>query len=107
MEIVQERLEREFGLSLLITSPTVIYHITTTKGEIIKIENPAQLPEPTEIEYVEEPYILATIIIPKDYIGNVMKLSLERRGIQKAMEPAPKRPFRLLSMQLKAAIQLL
>ncbi|MCG8338083.1 MAG: translation elongation factor 4 [Proteobacteria bacterium] len=86
LEIVQERLEREFGLSLLITSPTVIYHVTTTKGEVLKIENPAQLPEPTEIEYVEEPYILATIIIPKDYIGNVMKLALERRGIQKNME---------------------
>ncbi len=86
LEIVQERLEREFGLSLLITSPTVIYHITTTKGEVLKIENPAQLPEPTEIEYVEEPYILANIIIPKDYIGNVMKLALERRGIQKNME---------------------
>ncbi len=86
LEIVQERLEREFGLSLLITSPTVIYHVTTTKSEVLKIENPAQLPEPTEIEYVEEPYILATIIIPKDYIGNVMKLALERRGIQKNME---------------------
>ena len=86
LEIVQERLEREFGLSLLITSPTVIYHVTTTKDEVLKIENPAQLPEPTEIEYVEEPYILATIIIPKDYIGNVMKLALERRGIQKNME---------------------
>ncbi len=86
LEIVQERLEREFGLSLLITSPTVIYHVTTTKGETLKIENPAQLPEPTEIEYVEEPFILANIIIPKEYIGNVMKLALERRGIQKNME---------------------
>jgi GTP-binding protein LepA len=86
LEIVQERLEREFGLTLLITSPTVIYQVTTTRGQILKIENPAQLPEPTEIEYVEEPFIVSNIIIPKEYIGNVMKLALERRGVQKAMD---------------------
>ena len=86
LEIVQERLEREFDLSLLITSPTVIYHVHTLEGEMLKIENPAQLPDPVEVEYMKEPFILANIIIPKDYIGNVMKLALERRGIQKNME---------------------
>ncbi|MBU2512553.1 translation elongation factor 4 [bacterium] len=86
LEIVQERLEREFDLSLLITSPTVIYHVSTTKGEMIAMENPAQLPDPTEIEMIEEPYIRANIIIPSDYIGSVMKLSLERRGTQITMD---------------------
>ncbi len=86
LEIVQERLEREFDLTLLITSPTVIYHIYTLKGEMLEIENPSQLPDPVEIEHIEEPYIIANIIVPSDYIGNVMKLALERRGIQKSMD---------------------
>ncbi|MBU3916797.1 translation elongation factor 4 [bacterium] len=86
LEIVQERLEREFGLSLLVTSPTVIYHVFKTKGEVLKIENPSQLPPPTEIEYIEEPYILASIIVPSEYVGNIMKLALERRGIQKSLD---------------------
>ena len=86
MEIVRERLEREFNLDLLITSPTVIYHVTTVKGEVLEIENPSQLPEPQEIEYIEEPYILAQIIIPTEYVGAIMKLAQERRGIQLGMD---------------------
>ena len=86
LEIVQERLEREFDLKLLITSPTVIYHVFTTRDEILEIENPSQLPEPTEIDYIEEPYILANILVPSEYIGSVMKLALDRRGIQKSMD---------------------
>jgi GTP-binding protein LepA len=86
LEIVQERLEREFDLSLLITSPTVIYKVTVTGGEVLDIENPAQLPSPEEIEEINEPYILANIIVPSEYIGNVMKLALDRRGIQKSMD---------------------
>lgn len=86
MEIVRERLEREFDLDLLITSPTVIYHVFLINGDMISIENPSQLPSPIEIERIEEPYISSNIIIPTDYVGNVMKLALERRGIQKGMD---------------------
>ena len=86
MEIVQERLEREFNLVLLITSPTVIYNIYTIRGELTSIENPSQLPDPTLIERIEEPFVLGTIYVPKKYIGAVMKLSLDRRGVQKNME---------------------
>ena len=86
MEIVQERLEREFDLSLLITSPTVVYHVHTVKGQMLKIENPAELPDPTLIDHIEEPFILGNIILPSEYIGTVMKLALERRGIQRSMD---------------------
>ncbi|MCP4754080.1 MAG: elongation factor 4 [Proteobacteria bacterium] len=85
MEIVQERLEREFDLNLLITSPSVIYRVHMERGEVLEIENPSQLPSPTEIGTIEEPYIAGNIIIPSGYVGNVMKLALERRGLQKDM----------------------
>jgi len=86
MEIVQERLEREFKMNLLITSPSVIYKVHTVTGNILEIENPNQLPPPTEIDMLEEPFIRGNIIIPSDYVGRVMKLALERRGIQKEMD---------------------
>lgn len=86
MEIVQERLEREFGLNLLITSPTVIYQVHMVKGEMLEIENPSQLPPLVEIDHVDEPYIDSQIIIPSQYVGSIMKLALERRGIQKGMD---------------------
>lgn len=86
MEIVQERLEREFDMSLLITSPSVIYRVHTQSSGVMEIENPSQLPEPTEITMIEEPFIKGNIIIPSDYVGRVMKLALERRGIQKQMD---------------------
>ena len=86
MEIVQERLEREFDLSLLITSPTVIYNVHTVKGELLKIENPAELPDPTLIDHIEEPFVLGNLILPSEYVGAVMKLALEKRGIQQSMD---------------------
>lgn len=86
MEIVQERLEREFSIGLLMTSPSVIYHVYLNDDSILEIENPSQLPSPTGINYIEEPYILGTIIIPSAYVGSTMKLALERRGIQQGMD---------------------
>lgn len=86
MEIVRERLEREFSLVLISTAPTVIYHVFQHKGQMLKIENPAQLPDPTLIDRIEEPYILGTIFVPNEYVGAVMKLALEKRGLQKSME---------------------
>ncbi len=82
MEIVQERLEREFGLNLITTAPTVIYHVNLKSGERLDIDNPAKLPEVTNIESIEEPMIRGHIHVPSDYVGPVLQLCEERRGIQ-------------------------
>jgi GTP-binding protein LepA len=82
MEIIQERLEREFGLSLLSTAPTVVYRVTKTDGSVILIENPALLPE--KYEMIEEPFVIATIFLPKDFIGPILDLCQEKRGTQKS-----------------------
>ena len=81
MEIIKERLEREFDLSLLSTAPTVVYKVTKSDGEIIHIENPALLPD--KYEMIEEPFVLVTIFVPKDYIGPIFDLCQEKRGTQK------------------------
>jgi GTP-binding protein LepA len=78
MEIVRERLEREFDLDLLITAPNVAYRATTRDGEVVEVHNPAEMPR--EVELVEEPYVKASVIVPKDYVGAVMELANERRG---------------------------
>jgi GTP-binding protein LepA len=82
MEIVQERLEREFNLDLITTAPGVSYRVTTTKGEVIEVHNPSKLPPAASIEIIEEPIITAMIITPPEYLGNIMKLCDERRGVQ-------------------------
>ena len=86
MDIVQERLEREYGLSLITTAPNVIYRVFRTDGEVYFIENPSKLPTPQEIDHVEEPYVKATVIVPNDYVGSVMELSQEKRGEYKDMK---------------------
>ncbi len=86
MEIIQERLEREYGLSLITTAPTVVYRVTTTKGQVLEIDNPATLPPAHQIERFEEPFILATIITPERYMGAILKLCQERRGIQRSIQ---------------------
>jgi GTP-binding protein LepA len=78
MDIVRERLEREFDLDLLITAPNVAYQVTTRGGEIVEVHNPAEMPR--DVELIEEPYVKASIIVPKDYVGPVMELANERRG---------------------------
>ncbi|MDG2303881.1 MAG: translation elongation factor 4 [Candidatus Binatia bacterium] len=88
MEIVQERLEREFGLTLITTAPTVAYQVTTTAGEVIAVDSPAKLPPPTNIEKIEEPIIHATIHVPSEYLGGVLKLCEEKRGEQKGIRYA-------------------
>ncbi|RME51673.1 MAG: elongation factor 4, partial [Deltaproteobacteria bacterium] len=85
MEIVQERLHREFGIDLITTSPTVEYRVVKQDGSILLVENPAKLPPPHLIDHIEEPIILATIHISEAYVGNVLKLCLEKRGIQREM----------------------
>ena len=86
MEIIRERLQREYKLNLISTAPTVIYRVLTVKGEHLTIDNPSKLPEPEFIQSLEEPFIQATIIAPERYVGNIMSLCQERRGIQKSMQ---------------------
>jgi GTP-binding protein LepA len=86
MEIVQERLEREFTLELLITAPSVRYRVMLTNGEIIEVDSPARLPDPGRIEAIEEPIITATILTPDEHVGSILKLCEEKRGVQKALQ---------------------
>jgi GTP-binding protein LepA len=86
MEIVQERLEREYDLDLITTAPTVIYEVLDSRGEILKIDNPASLPPVNQIAEIREPIILASILVPQDYIGNVINLCIEKRGVQRDMQ---------------------
>ena len=81
LEIIEERLEREFDLSLITTSPSVIYKVYKTDGSMIELYNPSDLPAPNEISYMEEPYVTAEILSPKEYVGNIMEICQNRRGI--------------------------
>ncbi|NIR62128.1 MAG: elongation factor 4 [Gammaproteobacteria bacterium] len=85
MEIVRERLEREYGLDLIATAPTVVYEVLTTSGETLQIDNPAKLPPPGEIEEIREPVVSVTILVPQDYLGGVLALCEEKRGVQAKM----------------------
>lgn len=86
MDVVQERLEREYNLKLVTTAPSVVYKVNKTNGEILTIDNPAALPPTTEIKSIEEPIVKATVIVPSDYIGAVMELCREKRGTYKGMD---------------------
>lgn len=80
MDVIKERLEREYGLSLITTAPSVIYHVYKTDSEMVAVDNPSLLPDTTKIEHIEEPFVKTTIIIPKDMVGTVMEISQNRRG---------------------------
>jgi GTP-binding protein LepA len=86
MEIVQERLEREYDLDLITTAPTVIYEVETSDGNVFQIDNPADLPDVSKIEEIREPIIEATVLVPQDYLGNVITLCIEKRGVQKNLQ---------------------
>lgn len=86
MEVIKERLEREFNLDLIATAPTVIYEIEKTNGEMIVIRNPSELPEPSQVKTIFEPYVKATILVPDEFLGNVIKLLNDKRGIQNKMD---------------------
>ncbi len=86
MEIVQERLEREYNLDLITTAPTVVYEVVRTNGEIIQIDNPADLPEPGQIREIREPIIEAHILVPQEHLGGVIQLCIEKRGVQKNLQ---------------------
>ena len=86
MEIVQERLEREFNMDLVTTAPGVLYRVTKTDGEVIEIDSPAKLPETGHIDKIEEPVITATILTPAEFVGGILQLCQDKRGVQKALE---------------------
>lgn len=86
LEIIQERLEREYNLDLVTTAPGVVYRVHKTDGEVVELTNPSNLPDPSQIDYMEEPFVAAEIMVTKDYVGAIMQLCQERRGIYKSME---------------------
>lgn len=86
MEIIQERLEREYDIDLITTAPSVIYQITKTDGEVLMVDNPAQLPDPSSIAMIEEPYVAASIMVPTEFVGAVMEIAQEKRGTFANME---------------------
>ena len=86
LEIVQERLEREYDLALITTAPTVVYEVLTTNNEVIIIDNPAKLPPANKISEIREPIIVADILVPQEYLGNVISLCIEKRGVQKKLQ---------------------
>ena len=105
MEIVQERLEREFELDLITTTPTVEYRVVTTSGETLLVDNPALLPPEQQIDHIEEPFILATVHVPIEFLGNVLQLCQERRGVQREIKyPGTNRALLLYELPLNEVV---
>ncbi len=104
LEIVQERLEREFQLDLITTAPSVVYHVHLTSGETIELHNPADMPDPVKIGTIDEPWIKATILVPDDYLGAVLKLCEERRGEQLDLTYAGKRAMVIYRLPLNEVV---
>lgn len=104
MEIVQERLEREYDLDLITTAPTVVYELLTKKSEIKYIDNPSQLPEPNFIEEIREPMVEASILVPQEYLGNVITLCIERRGVQKKLQYMTNQVLLVYSMPMSDVV---
>ncbi len=86
MDVIQERLEREYNLNLILTAPSVNYKVRLTNGEVIEIDNPSKLPEPSSVSYIEEPFVSSSIMAPKEYVGPIMQLCQERRGVYVDLE---------------------
>ena len=103
---MQERLEREYGMDLITTAPTVVYQVVLRDGSIVEIENPSKLPDPAKIEEIREPIILATIIVPQDYVGPVMTLCNQKRGTQKNMQYAGRQVILTYEMPLNEIVNI-
>jgi GTP-binding protein LepA len=104
LEIIQERLEREFDLDLITTAPSVVYHIYLTNGEMIALHNPADMPDPVRIERIEEPWIKANILVPDSYLGPVLSLCQERRGVQLDLTYAGSRAMAVYRLPLNEVV---
>ncbi|HEX4192321.1 MAG TPA: translation elongation factor 4, partial [Stellaceae bacterium] len=104
LEIIQERLEREFDLDLIATAPSVVYHIHLTNGQMTMLHNPVDMPDPVRIDHIEEPWITATILVPDEYLGSILALCEERRGIQKELTYAGKRAMVVYRLPLNEVV---
>jgi GTP-binding protein LepA len=104
LEIIQERLEREFNLDLITTAPSVVYHIHLTNGQMIALHNPVDMPDPVRIDHIEEPWIKATIMVPDEYLGAVLALCEERRGVQKDLTYAGTRAMVVYRLPLNEVV---
>jgi GTP-binding protein LepA len=104
LEIITERLDREFNLDLIATAPSVVYHIYTTDGVRLEMHNPADMPDPTRIDRIEEPWITATIMVPDEYLGGVLKLCQDRRGRQKELTYAGSRAMLVYELPLNEVV---
>ncbi len=104
LEIIQERLTREFDLDLIATAPSVVYHVHLTNGTMMMLHNPVDMPDPVRIDHIEEPWIQATILVPDDYLGSILALCEERRGIQKELTYAGKRAMLVYRLPLNEVV---
>ena len=104
LEIIQERLDREFDLDLITTAPSVVYKLNMKDGEIVDMHNPADMPDPTKIDHIQEPWIEATIMVPDEYLGNVLSLCTEKRGVQKDMSHAGNRVMLVYKLPLNEIV---
>ena len=104
LEIIQERLTREFDLDLIATAPSVVYHVHLTNGQMITLHNPVDMPDPVRIDHIEEPWIKATILVPDDYLGSILALCEERRGIQVELTYAGKRAMLVYRLPLNEVV---
>ncbi|MEM7777228.1 MAG: translation elongation factor 4 [Pseudomonadota bacterium] len=104
LEIITERLDREFNLDLITTAPSVVYHLYLKDGELIEMHNPADMPDPTLIDRIEEPWIQATIMVPDDYLGGILKLCQDRRGRQKELTYAGSRAMLVYDLPLNEVV---
>ncbi|MGB1540498.1 MAG: EF-Tu/IF-2/RF-3 family GTPase, partial [Rickettsiales bacterium] len=104
LEIIQERLDREYNLDLITTAPSVVYKMHLRGGEVVELHNPADMPDPTKIEFLEEPWIKATIMVPDEYLGNVLALCTEKRGIQKELTYVGARAMAVYELPLNEVV---
>ena len=104
LEIIRERLEREFGIDVITTAPSVIYRVHLTDGSVMELHNPADMPDPVKIDHIEEPWIEATILVPDEYLGAVLKLCQDRRGIQKELTYAGSRAMVVYELPLNEVV---
>jgi GTP-binding protein LepA len=104
LEIIRERLEREFGIDIITTAPSVIYRVHLTDGSVMELHNPADMPDPVKIDHIEEPWIEATILVPDEYLGAVLKLCQDRRGVQKELTYAGSRAMVVYELPLNEVV---
>jgi GTP-binding protein LepA len=104
LEIIRERIEREFDLDIITTAPSVVYHVHLTDGSMMEMHNPADMPDPVRIDHLEEPWIRATIMTPDDYLGGVLKLCEERRGVQQELTYAGSRAMLVYELPLNEVV---